>query len=69
MPLTWIGWNYPGGNRLGNASIPKEILTDPAMIQKYGGYGTDGNGDGVADGNIEKAIFAYNHADGYVTKG
>ena len=90
MPLTWIGWSYPGGDLLGNASIPKEILTDPAMIQKYGGFGTDGNGDGVADpynledaifsaanylaangaadGNIEKAVFAYNHADWYVTK-
>lgn len=88
MPLTWLGWSYPGGDRLGNASIPKEILTDPKMIKKYGGYGVDGNGDSVADpsnledaifsaanylaangaaeGNIEKAVFAYNHADWYV---
>ena len=88
MPLTWIGWNYPGGSRLGNASIPKEILTNPKLIKKYGGYGTDGNGDGKADpwnihdaiysaarylaangakdGNIKKAVYAYNHADWYV---
>ena len=32
MPLTWIGWSYPGGNGLGNALIPSNILTDPAMI-------------------------------------
>lgn len=57
MPLTWIGWSYPGGNRLGNASIPNKILTDPAMIKKYGGYGVDANGDGKADPwDIEDAI-------------
>jgi murein DD-endopeptidase MepM/ murein hydrolase activator NlpD len=49
MPLTWIGWSYPGGNKYGNANIPREILTDPKMIKKYGGYGTDANGDGKAD--------------------
>jgi hypothetical protein len=41
MPLTWIGWSYPGGNSLGNLIIPNNILTDPAMIKKYGGYGVD----------------------------
>lgn len=88
MPLTWLGWSYPGGNRLGNAAIPKEVLTSPAAIKKYGGYGVDANGDkkadpydledaifsaanylaanGAAEGNIEKAVFAYNHADWYV---
>lgn len=59
MPLTWIGWSYPGGDRLGNAAIPDKILTDPAMIQKYGGYGVDANGDGKADPwNVEDAIFS-----------
>lgn len=88
MPLTWIGWSYPGGNRLGNANIPNKILTDPAMIKKYGGYGVDANGDGKADpwdiedaiysaanylkangaaeGDIRRAVFAYNRADWYV---
>ncbi|MEK3800596.1 hypothetical protein MHI18_20565 [Peribacillus sp. FSL H8-0477] len=27
MHLTWIGWSYPGGDRLGNAAIPAKILT------------------------------------------
>ena len=49
MPLTWIGWSYPGGSSLGNAMIPNNILTDPKKIKKYGGYGTDGDGDGKAD--------------------
>ncbi|MDR0140147.1 bifunctional lytic transglycosylase/C40 family peptidase [Metabacillus idriensis] len=88
MPLTWIGWSYPGGNRLGNANIPSETLTDPIMIKKYGGYGVDANGDGKADpwdiedaifsaanylaangaaeGDLRRAVFAYNHADWYV---
>ncbi|MFP3471814.1 lytic murein transglycosylase, partial [Micrococcus sp. SIMBA_144] len=59
MPLTWLGWNYPGGDRLGNASIPDSILHDPAMIKKYGGYGVDANGDGKADPyDLEDAIFS-----------
>ncbi|MDQ0862245.1 NlpC/P60 family protein [Bacillus sp. V2I10] len=88
MPLTWVGWSYPGGNRLGNASIPNKILTDPAIIKKYGGYGVDANGDGKADpwdiedaihsaanylkangaaeGDLRRAVFAYNHSDWYV---
>lgn len=87
MPLTWLGWSYPG-DRLGNANVPKSILTSPAKIKEYGGYGRDANGDGKADpydledaihsaayylsengikdGNIRKAVFAYNHADWYV---
>ncbi|MEC0413620.1 peptidoglycan DD-metalloendopeptidase family protein [Bacillus subtilis] len=87
MVLTWIGWGY-GGDRLGNANIPKEILTDPKMIKKYGGYGVDANGDGKADpwnledavfsaanylakngaaeGNLRKAVYAYNHSEQYV---
>ncbi|PGQ88354.1 hypothetical protein COA18_05335 [Priestia megaterium] len=61
MPLTWIGWSYPGGNRLGNASIPKSILTNPVNIARYGGYGVDGDNpaDGIADpDDLEDAIFS-----------
>ncbi|MBD7939652.1 peptidoglycan DD-metalloendopeptidase family protein [Cytobacillus sp. Sa5YUA1] len=59
MPLTWIGWSYPGGDRLGNADIPDHILTDPEMVKKYGGMGVDGNGDGKADPwDLEDAIFS-----------
>ncbi|WP_201715474.1 peptidoglycan DD-metalloendopeptidase family protein [Rossellomorea arthrocnemi] len=52
MPLTWLGWSASadfGGTRLGNASIPTSVLTDPSKIKKYGGYGLDGNDDGKAD--------------------
>jgi peptidoglycan LD-endopeptidase LytH len=88
MPLTWVGWNYPGGSRLGNANIPDSILTSPEAIKKYGGYGTDGNDDGRADpmdledavhsaarylaangatdGDLRKAVYAYNHSPKYV---
>lgn len=90
MPLTWIGWSYPGGDRLGNADIPDHILTDPEMVKKYGGMGVDGNGDGKADpwdledaifsaanylakngaaeGDLQKAVYAYNHSNEYVNQ-
>ncbi len=39
---------------------------DPAIIKKYGGYGVDGNGDGVADPyDIEDAVFS---AANYLSK-
>ena len=88
MPCTFVGWGYPGCEGLGKGSIPEKDKTDPAVIQKYGGYGVDANGDGIADpfdiedaifsaahylsksgaanGEIEKAIFHYNHSDKYV---
>lgn len=50
MDKTWVGWNYPGGTRLGD--LPDSVnITDPKLIQKYGGYGVDANGDGIADPN------------------
>ncbi len=59
MPCTFVGWEYPGCNGLGEGNIPKEDLTDPAVIAKYGGYGVDANGDGKADPyDIEDAIFS-----------
>ncbi|MCG7345185.1 lytic transglycosylase domain-containing protein [Sporosarcina sp. ACRSL] len=88
MPCTFVGWGYPGCEGLGKGNIPDRDKTDPAVIQKYGGYGVDANGDGIADpfdiedaifsaahylsksgaadGEIEKAIFHYNHSDKYV---
>lgn len=59
MVLTWVGWSYPGGNRLGNANIPKNILENPAAIKRYGGYGVDADGDGRADPwNVTDAMFS-----------
>lgn len=60
MPCTFVGWNYPGcKGGLGKASIPKKEKTNLAVIKKYGGYGVDGNGDGVADPfQMEDAIFS-----------
>ncbi|WP_347550225.1 lytic transglycosylase domain-containing protein [Pseudalkalibacillus hwajinpoensis] len=49
MPLTWIGWSY-GGSRLGELDKDDLVdITNPKLIQKYGGYGKDGDGDGKAD--------------------
>ncbi|MCM3743081.1 lytic transglycosylase domain-containing protein [Sporosarcina luteola] len=88
MPCTFVGWGYPGCEGLGKGNIPDKDKTDPAVIKKYGGYGVDANGDGIADpfdiedaifsaahylsksgaadGEIEKAVFHYNHSDKYV---
>ncbi|WP_438310536.1 lytic transglycosylase domain-containing protein [Sporosarcina sp. FA9] len=57
MPCTFVGWSYPGCTGLGKGDIPESEKTDPAVIEKYGGYGVDGNGDGIADPfNIEDAV-------------
>ncbi|NQD65069.1 lytic transglycosylase domain-containing protein [Bacillus haikouensis] len=88
MPCTFVGWSHPTCGDLGKGDIPEEQKTDPRIIEKYGGYGVDGNGDGLADpfqiedavfsaanylarngaarGEIEQAVFAYNHSDKYV---
>ncbi|WP_421384979.1 lytic transglycosylase domain-containing protein [Bacillus salacetis] len=88
MPCTFVGWAHPTCDGLGKGEIPKEELTDPKVIAKYGGYGVDANGDGkadpwdiedavysaanylasngAADGDIERAVFAYNHSEEYV---
>lgn len=59
MVCTWVGWQYPGCGGLGNAPIPLGDLTSPTVIQRYGGYGVDANGDNLADpNNLEDAIFA-----------
>ncbi|XXM72633.1 lytic transglycosylase domain-containing protein [Lysinibacillus sphaericus] len=88
MPCTFVGWSHPSCGDLGKGDIPEKQKTDPAVIEKYGGYGVDANGDGIADpfqiedavfsaanylasngaaaGEIEQAVFAYNHSDEYV---
>lgn len=88
MPCTFVGWSHPTCSGLGEGEIPENEKTDPAIIEMYGGYGIDGNGDGIADpynltdalysaanylakngaaeGDLEKAIFQYNHSDEYV---
>ncbi len=88
MPCTFVGWSYPGCGGLGQGEIPEEDKTNPEIIAKYGGYGVDANGDGIADpynledaifsaanylsqsgaadGDLEKAIFHYNHSEKYV---
>lgn len=88
MPCTFVGWSYPSCSGLGKGEIPDSVKTDPAVIKEYGGYGVDGNKDGVADpynltdalysaanylskngaakGDLEQAIFQYNHSNEYV---
>ncbi|WP_413381195.1 lytic transglycosylase domain-containing protein [Alkalihalobacillus sp. 1P02AB] len=47
MPRTWVGWTYPGGS-LGE--IEDEVdITELSLIAEHGGYGVDGDGDGIAD--------------------
>ncbi|MET3689618.1 cell wall-associated NlpC family hydrolase [Priestia megaterium] len=59
MVKTWVGWSFPGGTRLGDASISKETLMSPAAISKYGGFGVDGDGDGKADPyNVTDAMYS-----------
>lgn len=59
MPCTFVGWTYPGCDGLGKGNIPEEDKTNPDIIKKYGGYGIDANGDGIADPyDIEDAIFS-----------
>jgi peptidoglycan LD-endopeptidase LytH len=88
MPCTFVGWSHPSCSGLGKGNIPADQKTDPAVIEKYGGYGVDANGDGkadpfqiedavfsaanylaqngAADGEMEQAVFAYNHSEQYV---
>ena len=88
MPCTWVGWEHNTVSGLGEAQITGAEKKDPKTIAKYGGYGVDADGDGIADpfqiedaiysaanflsiagaskGELEKAIFQYNHSDEYV---
>lgn len=88
MPCTFVGWSHPTCSGLGQGDIPEHEKTDPEVIKTYGGYGIDGDGDGIADpfnltdamysaanylakngaadGDLERAIFQYNHSDEYV---
>ncbi|MFB1080993.1 lytic transglycosylase domain-containing protein [Jeotgalibacillus sp. JSM ZJ347] len=59
MPCTFIGWQHPSCEGLGEGNIPEAELTDPSAIEKYGGYGVDANQDGVADPyHIEDAVYS-----------
>lgn len=88
MPCTWVGWSHPSCSDLGKGNIPENEKIDPEVIQHYGGYGLDADGDGKADpfslrdslhsaarylsqngaaeGELEEAVFLYNHSDQYV---
>ena len=88
MPCTWVGWEHNTCSGLGGGQITEEEKKNPKTIAKYGGYGVDADGDGIADpfqiedaiysaanflsiagaskGELEKAIFQYNHSDEYV---
>lgn len=88
MPCTFVGWSHPSCSGLGEGDIPDQEKTDPAVIAQYGGYGVDGDQDGIADpyslpdavysaanylskngaakGELERAIFQYNHSNQYV---
>lgn len=66
MPCTFVGWTHPTCSGKGQGEIPEKEKTDPAVIAKYGGYGLDGDGDGVADPyNLEDALYS---AANYLSK-
>ncbi|MCH4825862.1 lytic transglycosylase domain-containing protein [Planococcus halocryophilus] len=88
MPCTFVGWSHPSCSGQGQGDISEEDKVNLDVIAYYGGYGVDGNGDGIADpynledslysaanylsqngaaeGDLEKAIFQYNHSEEYV---
>lgn len=66
MPCTFVGWTHPTCSGKGQGEIPEKEKTDPAVIAKYGGYGLDGDGDGVADPyNLMDALYS---AANYLSK-
>ncbi len=66
MPCTFVGWNHPSCDGLGKGEIPESEKTNPEIIKKFGGYGVDANGDGVADPfDIEDAVYS---AANYLSK-
>lgn len=68
MPCTFVGWNHPTckGSKTGKGNMTTEEKRSVALIAKYGGYGVDGDGDGVADmWNVTDAIFS---AANYLSK-
>lgn len=59
MPCTFVGWKHPSCKGLGQGDIPEKDKKNPAVIKKYGGYGVDANGDGIADPfDLEDAVFS-----------
>ena len=59
MPCTFVGWSHPTCSGLGKGKIANEEKTNPQVIATYGGYGVDGNGDGIADPfNMYDAIYS-----------
>ena len=59
MPCTFVGWSHPTCSGLGKGKVSNEEKTNPQVIATYGGYGVDGNGDGIADPfNMYDAIYS-----------
>lgn len=59
MPCTFVGWKHPTCDGFGQGQISDKEKMDPKVIAKYGGYGVDGDGDGLADPfNIVDAIYS-----------
>lgn len=59
MPCTWVGWSHPSCGGLGRGNIDKAELRSLAVIQRHGGFGIDGDGDGYADPfSLPDAIFS-----------
>ncbi|MFD2216586.1 M23 family metallopeptidase [Metabacillus endolithicus] len=62
MPCTWVGWQDPTCSGNGKGNISESNKKSISYISRMGGYGTDGNNDGVADmWNIWDAVFSSAH--------
>ena len=58
--------DHPSCSGLGKGEISDSEKKDPKVIKRFGGYGVDANGDGIADPfDIEDAIFS---AANYLSK-
>ncbi|PTM59260.1 lytic transglycosylase domain-containing protein [Desmospora activa] len=59
MDCTWLGWDYQHCDGLGSLPDQEVDITDPALIERYGGYGVDASGNGKADPwDLQDATFS-----------
>lgn len=62
MPCTWVGWNHPTCSGLGEGNMTDDEKKDLDVIEQYGGYAVDANGDGKADmWDLEDAVYTAAH--------
>lgn len=59
MPCTFVGWEHPSCSGKGKGAITAQDKSNVLIIEQYGGYGVDGNNDGIADPfNLHDAAYS-----------